>query len=496
MHSASADGASVLAIDAGTSALRATVVDLRGDTLATATEGIDGVRSDGTIDVAAVWDGVVRAVRLVQPAAAHVEAVGVSAQLALVLVDARGRPTRPALAWSDRRAVSEARELERLIGTVARVTGRRCDPELWAPKLLWLHRHEPEALAAARWALSLKDYLVLRLTGNAITDETHASYTFLFDVVARAWSRELVDAAELPPAMLPTVADASAVAGELTAEAAAELGLRAGVTVAVGGPDGTLGALGAGAVRPGVTVDIAGSTDVLLHVVHEPQTDPAAEAVLNAHAAPRLWTVGGPTGLTGGAAAWIAQLLGVATADLYERWGDEAADVAADAAGLLFVPTLTGSRFPRWAPSEVGSIRGLTPAHGAAHLLRAAEEGAAFVVLEGLETLERLGHKIDEVIVAGGAAVRPAALQLRADAWNREIRSLANEQASTIGAAALAATAAGLVPSVADAIEMMLTPGRTYEPACERTKQLRAVYRRWCDRRLDAAQSLTTYATA
>jgi sugar (pentulose or hexulose) kinase len=472
-----AAGAPLLALDAGTSAVRAVAIDLDGTVLGAAAEPMPPP-ARGTIDPAALWRAVRRAVARLEGARDGIAGVGVSGQLGLVLVDAAGEPVLPALAWSDRRAVDEAAALELRCGADLAAAGRRADAELWAPKLLRLRRHEPDALRRARWALSLKDWLVLRLTGEAAIDETHASYTLLFDVRERAWSAALVEAAEVDPGLLPPVRRASERAGALTPVAARELGLVAGLPVAVGGPDGTLGVVGAGGVRAGVTVDVAGTTDVLAHVVDAPVADPDLTAVLNAHAVPERWTVGGPTGMTGGAAAWLARLLGLDVRALYERWGAAADALPAGAAGLTAVTALTGGRFPHWRPETAGAIRGIAPGHTPAHLLRAIEEGAAFLIRDGLERLAALGCPADRVVVAGGAA-RPAALQLRADAWGVPVAAVANPEASALGAAALAAVAAGLAASVETAVAGLQAAGRVFEPDPARHVALEPAYERW-----------------
>ena len=108
--------------------------------------------------------------------------------------------------------------------------------------------------------------------------------------------------------------------GGIGRESRPRLDVPAGTPVAVGGPDGSVAALGSGAVRAGLTVDVAGSTDVLLHLCDRPILDPERRSILNAFLLPGLWTVGGPTGLTGGAAAWLSGVLGYGSVeDAYRR---------------------------------------------------------------------------------------------------------------------------------------------------------------------------------
>ncbi|MBB4663854.1 FGGY family carbohydrate kinase [Conexibacter arvalis] len=471
----------VIAVDAGSSRLRVSLVALE-DGAVLASEAVPTRSADGELDADAAWRDLVGLLGVLDRAGADVQALGVAAQLGTVLVDERGVPVRPAMLWGDVRAVAEARELEELLDDELRAAiGRRPTAELPVAKLRRLAVREPEALARARWALSFKDALVHRLTGRAVSDAAHASYSGLFDVRARAWAPAVAAAAGVDPALLPPTAPGAAVAGGLDAEVARATGLAAGLPVAVGGPDGTLGALGAGAARAGVTVDVAGTTDVLLHTLDRPLADPARAVVLNAHVVEGLWTVGGPTGPTGGAVEWTARLLGYDDAAAAHAALGAAAEAVAPAAAPLFVTSLAGSRFPTWRTEDTGLLAGMRFEHGPAHVLRAAQEGAAQTVGAGIDALRELGVEIGEVVVVGGAAARPATLQLRSDAWGLPVVGLANREATTVGAAMLAAVAAGRFATLAQAADALVRRAGRHTPRPETAAACEAARLRWRD---------------
>jgi len=454
-----------LAVDAGSSSVRASLVDLaEGNVLST---GSAATRSSGAeLDIDELWADLVGVVGELDRDVAELRAIAVAAQLGTVLVDDRGRAVGPALLWGDQRASEDAERLAESLPAGSRaVVGRRMTAELPVAKVRRLAREEPAAVRRARWMLSLKDALVQRLTGEVATDETHASYSGLFDVKRRSWASDLAAAAEFDPHLLPPVRSATSQVGKLADDAAAALGLAPDVTVAVGGPDGTIGAVGAGAVRAGVTVDVAGTTDVLLHALDKPLMDPSARLVVNVHAAPGTWTAGGPTGLTGGAVEWTARLLRFASVgDAYAALGREIEALSPGSEGLLFVTALGGSRFPTWRSHESGLLARLRPSHGPAHIIRAAQEGAAFTVAEGLDALRQLGASLDEVIVVGGAAARPSTLQLRADAWNLPVVTVSNREATTIGAAMIGGVAGGVFPDLEVAERVLVRRAARYEP--------------------------------
>lgn len=475
---------SLLAIDIGSSRLKAMIFGVDGTALAevsrpTPSEAPAADRAE--IELGALWQALVATVAELGAAREAVGAVGVVAQLGLVVADAKGAPLMPAMLWSDRRARDEAEQLAAVDGaSFQAIAGRPLAPELTAPRLLWLARYRPEVRARTGRLMSLKDWVVARLTGAFVTDETHASYSGLFDVTRRQWSDRLAALARLDPSLLPPARPAASVAGRLTAEAAKALGLAIGLNVAVGASDGTAGAVGAGAIRPDVAVDVAGTTDVVLATASEPVRDPKGAVILNAHAVPGLWTVGGPTGLTGGAIAWMAKTLGFASI------GAAKAALAAPLAamppgcrGVSFRPTLGGSRFPDWRADEHGVIAGLAPEHGPAELLRAAEEGAAFTVAEGLAALSSCGLSPGEIIVVGGLTVDPTALQLRADALGLPVLTGRHAEASAVGAVMFACVAGGFLPDLTAAAAAFVAYPARFTPDAERSAALEVARRRW-----------------
>jgi sugar (pentulose or hexulose) kinase len=476
----------VLAVDVGTSAARVSAVSLAGEVLTAARSPshpqVAGERC--VLDAHALWSDLTGLIRQVTAQAGAPVAVGVASQLGMVLADDAFDPVAPAFLWPDRRAGAEAAELDGLLGSLA-VAGRRASPELTGPRLRWVVRHEPGTWARTRWVLSLKDFIVARLTGRVATDATSASYTLLFDVRDRGSSADLLAAVEVPAGRLPPVLGAHEPCGAVGREVAAATGLPAGTPVAVGGPDGSVAALGSGAVRAGLTVDVAGSTDVLLHLCERPILDPDRRSILNAFLLPGLWAVGGPTGLTGGAAAWLSGVLGYDSVEAaYRDLGPAAAGIAPGAVGVTFHTALSGERFPTWSAGRAGQVSGLRPEHTAAHLLRAAEEGAAFVVREGLEALAALGVEVGEIRVSGGVTRQPAAMQLRADVLRRRLVGVTNPEATTIGTAMLAAVCSGAHPTIDPAAAAMVRLDAPVEPDPEAADAYDGAFLRWQGARL------------
>jgi xylulokinase len=181
---------------------------------------------------------------------ARVAALGLSGQMhGVVLVDGRGRPSRPAVLWADARSGEQLASYRRLDESILRRLANPPAVGMAGPSLLWLRDHEPGAYASARWALQPKDWLRLRLTGEAAAEPSDASATLLYDLFTDGWDYAAAESLGLRPGLLAPLVASGSVAGSLTPEAAHALGLPAGLPVAAGAADTAPAMLGGGLLR-------------------------------------------------------------------------------------------------------------------------------------------------------------------------------------------------------------------------------------------------------
>jgi sugar (pentulose or hexulose) kinase len=201
--------------------------------------------------------------------------------------------------------------------------------------------------------------------------------------------------------------------------------------------------------------------------------------VLNAFVVPGLWGLGGPSGMTGGTVAWTARLLGYGSvAEALAALGPEIDRIEPGAGGVSFRPHLTGSRFPEWT-AAAGSVAGLRPEHGPAHLLAAVLEGAAFTVAAGIAAIRATGEQVTELRVGGGPAAHRRSLLLRATAAGVPVRAALDPEMSTLGAAALAAVCAGIFDDLAEAVGALGPEVEMIEPDEAAASALGLAFERW-----------------
>ncbi|WOB43039.1 xylulokinase [Thermoleptolyngbya oregonensis NK1-22] len=428
-----------LGIDLGTSSLKALLMSADGTVIAEASHPYPvNAPHPGWAesDPQDWWNAGAIAVRkAVQSYAAQVQAIGLSGQMhGVVVCDGAGNPLRSAILWADGRSHYEL-EHYRALGTEAlRPLANPLTVGMAGPSLLWLRQGEPEVYRMARWALQPKDWLRLRLTGQAATEPSDASGTLMADVAAGTWAIALLEALHLRTDWLPPIVASRAIAGTLTRSAAEHLGLPADLPVVAGAADTAAALLGSGLTTARACQLTVGTGAQITLVGDRPTLDPHGCTHLFHAALPNQWYTLAAMQNAGLALEWVRQLLGLSWADLY----DQAFTVEPGCDGLVCLPYLTGERTPHLDPTPTGAWIGLGLHHTRAHLARAALEGVAFAIAQGFAALQATGANPDTLYLAGGGSLHPQWRQLLADVLQRPLHSLETQSASSRGAALLA----------------------------------------------------------
>jgi xylulokinase len=463
----------VLGIDVSTTATKAVLVDERGGVAGVGSAGYDTSVPEprwSEQDPALWWDGTVAAVRAALSAAgvdgSRVEAVGLTGQMhGAVLLDAADRPLRPAILWNDQRTAAECDEIRRRVGAsrLIQVTGNDALTGFTAPKLLWVRGHEPELWSQVAHILLPKDFVRLQLTGDRAVDKADGAGTLLFDLAARDWSAEVLDALGLDAALLPGTFEGTARTGSISAAAAELTGLRAGTPVVAGGGDQAANGVGVGAVDPGVVALSLGTSGVVFAATDAPIVEPAGRVHAFCHAVPERWHLMSVMLSAAGSLRWFRDAMapGVAFADL----AAEAAEAPVGSDGLWFLPYLTGERSPHPDPLARGAFVGLTVVHDRRHLTRAVLEGVAYGLRDGLDLMVAAGVSAPgQIRASGGGIASPLWRQILADVLGASIATVPTTEGAAYGAALLAAVGAGWHPTVQAATEAVVHATPVAEP--------------------------------
>lgn len=370
--------------------------------------------------------------------------LGLSGQmLAALLLDRDLRPLRPAMLWNDQRALAECAELVAAMPDIGRRTNGTPDPGITAPKLLWLAKHEPEVVDAARMLLLTKDYVRLALTGDVFSEPTDAGGTQLLDCPTGQWDSDLCDAAGWAIEHLPPLVHAWEPAGGLRPDLAKRWGLKPNLPVAAGAGDNMGSTLGAGAARPGDAVLTIGTSGVSCIVDDSFHPGPDRAILTSAHAAPDTFLSMGVVMSATAALDWTAKLGGLSAAGLADQAETFASKgTLADAPTML--PCLNGIRTPANIPSATGRMEGLHPGVDLAMLGYATIEGVAFQFADCVAAQRDVGVRPQRFLAVGGGTRSKLWLRLLATTLNETIiLPKGADNAGPAGAARLATVASG-----------------------------------------------------
>jgi xylulokinase len=441
----------VLAIDLGTTSVKAGLVGLDGTVIASSRAPAGVMLGDATgraeQDPEAWWGSVVSVVRvLLARNVADVVAITADGHgPTLAAVDAAGRATRAAITWLDTRAVGELDEL-------AAASGLRG----WAlgvlPAALWIERHEPAVAARTAWYLNTWEFLALRLTGCAATTLVPGQ---------QVPPRGLLAAAGLEAARLAPPVAAGTVLGGLTDKAAAELGLTPGVPVVSGVVDAFASFHGAGLLEAGDAIDTGGMSGGF--GVYWSQPVDAAGSFCTPAPLAGIHVVGGAMAATGRALDWFVDDVLGGTIPLATVL-DEAAASAPGADGLVFLPYLAGERSPLWDPGARGAFVGLTVRHRRGHMARAILEAAALAIRHVAVPILAAGVTVREMRVCGGPARSAAWNRIKADVTGFTVAVPHALETAVVGSAILGAVGIGAHPDARTAIRAMTRVDERLEP--------------------------------
>jgi glycerol kinase len=451
----------VIAIDAGTTGVRAIAFDHGGRIVGSSyREFTQHFPRPGWVehDAAEIWQSVQTVLgELVTGLDGEtVAAIGITDQRETTVVwDRRtGQPLHRAIVWQDRRTAGRCDALRDAghLDLVRRRTGLVLDPYFSGTKLEWLLAEGGVGTGPEVAFGTIDAWLLWNLTGGTeaggavhATDVSNASRTLLYDIGALDWSDELTDLLGIPHHVLPAVRPSS---GRFATTAASVAGVGAGVPVSGIAGDQQAALFGQACFGPGMSKNTYGTGSFVLMNVGDTCPEPV-EGLLTT-VAWQLDTADGPATtyalegaifITGAAVQWLRDGLGIIR---------EAADIGPLAAsvdsteGLAFVPAFTGLGSPWWDPYARGTIVGITRGSSRAHLARAAVEAMAFATRDVVDAMTAAsGTPVQALRVDGGASVMDLLLALQADQLQAPVARPVVQETTALGAAYLAGLAEG-----------------------------------------------------
>ena len=472
-----------IAIDAGTTVIKAVAFGRDGEELALARENTNLLRlrpGFSEQNMEATWQAVISSVRkVVQRCHEPIEGIVSTAQGdGCWLIDNDGRPVRDAILWNDGRAgaIVERWGEAGVLKDAFRISGSVSYPGLPNAILRWLQDYEPESLARSRWILSCNGWIFARMTGRVVADLSDASNPFS-DVSSGTYSPSLLKSFGLRNIahLLPPIANSRKVLAPLLERAAQKMNLPVDIPVVMAPYDIVTTAFGCGVSLPGQACVILGTTICTETIVDS--LDLAGEMAGTTIALENGNHLRAMPTLTGcEAQEWAARIL---TRGDLEQLSQLASQVKPASQNPFFLPYLSpaGERAPFLSPEATGSFHGLSLSTSPEHIAHAVYEGLSFVVRECLRTATT--DPVNEISVAGGGARSDFWCQVIANVTGiKVVRTTGNEHGAR-GAYLLARALADEIEDIPNEIQRFTCDKRSFFPHSENHGLYFERYRSW-----------------
>lgn len=464
----------VIALDAGTTGVRAFAVDEAGTPAGYRyQEFTQHFPRPGWVehDATEIWTTMVAVTnRLIADLDQPVAALGITDQRETVVAwDRRtGRPLHRAIVWQDRRTAHRCDELQEqgALDVVRPATGLVLDPYFSASKVEWLLTEGGVEAGPDLCIGTVDAWLLWNLTGGNVfaTEPSNASRTMLYDIRTLGWSDELCDLFGVPRSALPEVHPSSGRFGKTVGDT----GLPAGIPISGIAGDQQAALFGQACFTPGMTKNTYGTGSFVLMNVGSECPAPV-EGLLTTVA----WTLGAETTYayegaifsTGSAVQWLRDGLGLISSAA--EVGPLAATVDSTD-GVYLVPAFTGLGSPWWDPYARGLLVGFTRGTTRAHVARAVIEAMSFQTRDVVDAMAAAsGHPVAELRADGGASAADLLLRLQADQLGVPVTRAAVPETTALGAAYLAGLAEGVWSST-DEIAGLWAGDPPVEPTADR----------------------------
>ncbi|EMX5394095.1 gluconokinase [Listeria innocua] len=474
----------IMGVDIGTSSTKAVLFNERGEVIcreATHYELVTDETGKAEESPTEIFEAVITSIQGVMKDIDKTELRGISfssAMHSLIMVGADGELLTECITWADGRSSEALENIKRdnYLFQLYEATGTPIHPMSPFAKICWLKEDEPQLFHRAEKFVDIKSYILNRLFGVWVMDESLASGTGLYNILEHDWEFEAMEIIKLTPDYLPKVVPETYQLHGVKKEYADLMGIPENLPFIVGGSDGALANIGIQATgRNDVTITV-GTSGAVRKLTNEFQVDSRGRTFCYG-AGDGYFIAGGAVNNGGKVVEWGLQQFGSEGEIMNRDFTSFIAhidEVAPGASGLLFQPYLLGERAPFWTNDIRGGFVGLTINHSKAHFVRAILEGIAFNLAE---VYEAVSAPDDIIYVTGGISGHDAWCRLLADILDREVRVPHTIEGSSLGAAIIGMRSLGILKTLN--LEQTLPIKAVYHPS-ENTKkyaELRPIFK-------------------
>jgi gluconokinase len=379
-------------------------------------------------------------------------------------VDRDHNPTTPIIHLFDTRSQAQVEQLKTAFHPewLHAITGCMPHTSYWPAKLLWLRANRPEAFnKTTRW-LSVGEYLLLRLTGAPAESISMVSATGLWDHRKHDYCEEVLRFIGIDRAQLAPVDALDQPRRGLPPQFAARWPLLDGIPWFPAYGDGACNSVGSGCVNPRKFALMVGTSGAMRAVVKQSEV-PIPYGIWCYRVNRERFILGGAVSNGGGVYGWATRIL-----NLPPDAEETIARRDPGSHGLTVLPYLAGERSPYWRPDLRAMITGISLSTSATDILQALLEGVSLRFKQIYALLRQPFGEPEEVVASGGALLHSKVwLQMMTDSLGHRVLHCMEAEASSRGAAMIAAEQMGILSSLDD---VPVEIGATFEPQPDRTR--------------------------
>ena len=455
-----------LGIDLGTSSLKASIADEKGNILLSSSRSYPLLmpKENYTEQNPEDWyNALIEVLKDISSKCdlSDLKAMSFCGQMhGLVLLDKDDNVIRSAILWNDSRTTEEVDYLNNVIGKEKLIeeTSNIAICGFTLPKILWVKKHEPENFKKIKKIMLPKDYLVYKITKKFVSDITDLSGTLFFDVKNRKYSKFLLDIASINEEMLPEIHDSFDVIGYISEDFAKISNLNKNVKVVVGGGDQAVGATGTNTLEDNSLFMSLGTSGTVFASSSTYKVDKEGRVHSFRHTNGKYHLMGCTLCASLSLKWWLEDIL--ETKDYDKELGNLPEEIS----DIIFLPYLMGERSPINDPNAKGMFSSLNAIYKRKDLTKAVVEGISFSLFDNLRVMEDLGLKFKEARVIGGAAKSSSFLKILADITGLKLKTINTTDGGSLGAIILAMVGDGLYKTLSEASNDLVKDIKVYEP--------------------------------
>ncbi|MCI1944985.1 gluconokinase [Clostridium luticellarii] len=489
-----------LGIDIGTSGIRCNIFDIEGNQI-----GFDYMEyptictEKGMLELEpnnvfkSLLEVVGNSIAKCSISSGDIRSIGISSQMhSFLAVDKDGNNLTNVITWGDTRSMDEAKFIEQNYdcGILYRKTGCRVQHPMYPlSNILWVKNKMKELFKNTYKFVTIKEFIVFKLSGEFVIDVTDASATGCLNINNFKWDRDILkDILKINEDKFGAVKECTYMVKGIKKKYAGRMGIKTNTPLVIGSGDGIMANIGCGGFDDTSMSCTIGTSGALRIAVDKPLFDEQGRTWCYCFTKDK-WISGGAINNGGIVLKYFRnqfreqfekEALRAGYEDIYDLFSYYASQINPGSDGLTFLPFLTGERAPGWNADATGTLLGLRFMHSKKHIIRAGMESVIYNMYSIYKMIEKIDGNVEQIIANGGYANSDVWLQIQADIFNKEIAVAGVKEASVLGAAYTGMVSVGDVKNFKQPVSRM-KPLKVIKPKEKNVVLYREMYSEFLD---------------